>query len=595
MCGIVGCVGSANPKSKLFEMLKQVEYRGYDSVGIATIVDKEIDIIKEIGEVDTIASMVGNTKGEVCGIGHTRWATHGGVTRENAHPHLSNSGEWAVVHNGIIENYLDLKRKLENDFKIKFKSDTDTEVISQLLGTKTTGSNLEKIKFVCDSLIGSFALAIINKNENKIYLAKRGSPLYVGVGKKESFVASDTICFANYCNKYFSLDDGEFACVGDNNVGFYDNNLEVVVKNPQKVDCCAQDIIKGECKHLMEKEIWETGEALKNISEKYSAEYFEKVLGKALLKRAKNIVFIGCGTAYHAGLMGEKYFEKYCGISSRTYIASEFRYSDVVIPKNTIAILVSQSGETADTIVALGVLRGKGVPTIALTNVLHSSIARGCEYVLPVCAGIERAVASTKAYSAQVAVLYLLAKYTQSLKQSTQYYVPKSLEGMGANINKIHPQPRDIVDEVRSAGNVFFIGRNQDYVTSLEASLKLKEITYINSSAYPSGELKHGFLALVDNTTLVFAIATDYSLLSKTLNNAYEVSARAGRVVLVTTLDIEKKPAGIYKIIKIPSQTSELASICTTIFFQWLAYYSSISLGINPDKPRNLAKSVTVE
>lgn len=596
MCGIVGYIGSKQANNVLFEMLKKVEYRGYDSVGIATLNNQKICVTKTSGEVKKLLPLLQKNDHSTCGIGHTRWATHGKASTLNAHPHLSTDKTWAVVHNGIIENYLELKSLLQKNKKIVFQSDTDTEVIAQLLSTQKAGSPMEKIKSVCEQLKGTYALAILYENSSYIYLAKKGSPLHIGVGKNDTYIASDPICFSCKCNKYITLNDGELARVNDNSIEVYDKNFVEIVKELQTLPTSTESEDKSNYRHLMEKEILETKDALNKIYQTYTAKYFEKVLDKNTLLKAKNILLIGCGTAYHASLMGERFFEKNCKVSSRAYIASEFRYNDTIVSQNTLAILVSQSGETADTIEALDILKSKNIPTIAVTNSINSTLSKGCDFVLPILAGIECAVASTKAYTAQIATIYLLSKYLLSLTKKEAYSPPKALSTINPNDAEYVGTLKSLSAMLRSASNVFFIGKDLDHITALEASLKLKEITYINSSAYPSGELKHGFLALVDKSTIVFAIATDEKLLTKTLNSAHEVSARGGKVILVTDLDISPtKTKDIHKVVTLKKSSSELSPISSIPFFQWLAYYTSIDLGINPDKPRNLAKSVTVE
>lgn len=596
MCGIVGYVGCKQANSILYEMLKKVEYRGYDSVGIATIDNNKIRVTKTSGEVNALYPLLSNDQSGVCGIGHTRWATHGKASTLNAHPHLSTDKTWAVVHNGIIENYLELKSLLQKNKKIVFQSDTDTEVIAQLLSTQTVGSPMEKIKAVCKQLKGTYALAILNKNSPYIYLAKNGSPLHIGVGKDETYIASDPICFSSKCKKFITLDDGEFARVNGNSIEVYDKHLVEIVKELQKPPTTTESKDKNNYSHLMEKEILETKDALNKIYHTYTAKMFEELLDKDVLKKTTNILLIGCGTAYHASLMGERFFEKYSKISSKAYIASELRYNNIILKETTLAILVSQSGETADTIGALDVLKSKGIPTIAVTNSINSTLSKRCDFVLPILAGVERAVASTKAYTAQIATIYLLSKYIFSLKEKLPFSPPTELSKATFPHQQYLPLINELSAELKNASNVFFIGKDLDYVTALEASLKLKEITYINSSAYPSGELKHGFLALVDASTIVFAIATDERLLTKTLNSAHEISARGGKVILVTDLNVSHTQIkNISKVVKLKNTSSELSPILSIPFFQWLAYYTSIDLGINPDKPRNLAKSVTVE
>lgn len=596
MCGIVGFVGKGNVPKTLFEMLKCVEYRGYDSSGIATNENGDIVVKKNIGEVDRLKPLLdGYSKAKV-GIGHTRWATHGGVTISNAHPHVSEDKNWAVVHNGIIENYMELKKQLEMENGVHFASETDTEVVAQLLQKYALKDTLSTIKEVTDGLRGSYALAIINKNKNgEIFVTKRSSPLYVALGKFGGYVASDPTCFSGFCKEYYVLEDNEFACVSDNKIVFYDKKLKEKVKKSKSVNFSKSNVSLKKYAHHMQKEILETDKMLERILHEYVTKEAFKVIDNDKLKGVQNVVLVGCGTAYHAGLMGERFIEKFAHISSRTYIASEFRYMDVVIPKNTLAILVSQSGETADTLGAMEVLRKRGVITIALTNLEYSTLAKSCDYVFSLFAGAEKAVASTKAYTAQIAILYLFSKYLNSVKHGG-YHFQNCLEKAYPSIDYPKEYFMPLVEKIVKAKNVFFLGRDLDYITVTEASLKLKEISYINSSSYPAGELKHGFLALVDKDTLSIFLCTENSLLSKVLSNIHEVRARGGKTILITNLDVSiDAQKNVDEVIKIKSFADELMPITSIKFFQWLAYFTSTSLGINPDKPRNLAKSVTVE
>lgn len=596
MCGIVGYIGKRKAEEMLYSMLKCVEYRGYDSAGVVTINNEKIEVKKTVGEVDKLKPLLDNKSKAKVGIGHTRWATHGGVTIANAHPHLSTDKNWAVVHNGIIENYMELKSQLNERKDINFISDTDTEVISQLLQADLKKDCLTTIKHVADRLKGSYALAIVNRLEDdKIFVAKRFSPLYVSKCNDGCFVASDPICFAGYCNEYYNLGDNEFACISNNDIKFYDNNLKVIDKKTEILNLKKSSTHMDSFTHFMEKEIKETEGVLRNIGTNYSDGNIFNKLGFNTLKSIENVILIGCGTAYHASLMGERLFEKYANISARTYIASEFRYASTVIPSNTLAILVSQSGETADTLGAMEVLKERGIITVALTNVEYSTLAKNCDHVFPLMAGVERAVASTKAYTAQISILYLFALYLKSIKTGS-VFDDTALKGAYLNEGYGEKFFFPLIDMIKKSKDVFFLGRGFDYITVTEASLKLKEITYINCSSYPAGELKHGFLALVDSLSLSIFLCTEQRLLSKTLSSIHEVHARGGKTVLITNLDTFKiSTEHVDMFIKIKSFDESLMPITSIKFFQWLAYYTSISLGINPDKPRNLAKSVTVE
>lgn len=597
MCGIAGYIGKGNVKKELLSILQGVEYRGYDSAGIACIQNNKIEVIKSAGAVNNLQKILGKDIYNTCGIAHTRWATHGKANDTNAHPHLSEDNHWAVVHNGIIENYLDIKNELISKYGIHFRSDTDTEVISQMLSISHIKNPLQAMKFVCDKLIGSYALAIINVDyPNEIFVARKESPLYLSHSEKGTYVASDPICLVNKCTEYYCVQNGEFGIVTANNIELFDNNLSPIRKIPISMNLKEEDTGLGKYSHFMQKEITQEGISIERLLKVYSdSKVFEK-LDNDYLKSIDNIILIGCGTAYHAGLMSAKILEKHARISSTAYIASEYRYSNPIITTNTLAIFVSQSGETADTLGALDIIKKSGIKSIALTNVLYSTLAQNCDYIFPVCAGPEIAVASTKAYTSQISIAYLFAKYLLAIRNNVKYSAPNEIAKLIIFNENYFSQIDELSDELLVANNVFFLGRNFDYITAEEASLKLKEITYINSSAYPAGELKHGFLALIDDKSLVFVIATEKELLDKTLNGANEAYSRGAKIIVVSNLDISmEKLHNVYMLVKLDNLSGDLMPMVSIKFFQWLAYYTSIKKGLNPDKPRNLAKSVTVE
>ena len=428
-------------------------------------------------------------------------------------------------------------------------------------------------------------------------MAKRKSPLYIATNGKEIFVASDPICFAGKASEYFAFDDNEFCQASLDGIIFYDNAHNKIIKQPIAMQEFDQFKGKGEYPHFMLKEINETPEVLSRIVKTYQDNNGFAKLSKQMLKHINKIVVVGCGTAYHAGLMGAKYIEKFARIECRVHIASEFRYSNPIIDKNTLCIFVSQSGETADTLAALELAKQKGALTIGLTNVLYSVLAKNVDIVLPVCAGPEIAVASTKAYTAQITILYMLSRHLQNITSKDNFDYIGQVNKLSNNLNiPLTKWLEDIANELIKSNGVFYIGRDMDYVTAEEASLKLKEISYINSSAYPSGELKHGFLALIEEGTHLFVIATDEDLFDKTLNGAHEAYSRGAKVILVTQLDVDKaKVDFVHKIIRLPQFDQELMPIVSIITFQILSYLTSTTKGINPDQPRNLAKSVTVE
>ena len=597
MCGIVGYVGEKRLCSHIVDLLKRLEYRGYDSAGIAYQKKCSIKIIKNVGNIKKLEGILPKNEYLNCGIAHTRWATHGKPSVNNAHPITSQNGQWAVVHNGIIENFFNLKVELKK-IGVVFSGETDTEIIANLLEQeKTNITNIKKVINVCNKLVGSYALACINNlNKNSIYLAKNKSPLYVAKTLKGIIVASDPICFAGEATNYYTLNDGDFCEISINNIKFFDKNLNKIEKQVHKLKNIDYYEDKKNYTHYMLKEIEETGTVLKSIYETYKKENILSVFDKKFILKHKKIIFVGCGTAYHAGLMGANYVQDLCKMPSSANVASEFRYSNPIVDKETIVVLISQSGETADTLAACDLVKKMGATTIALTNSMHSSLVQRADFVLPICAGPEIAVASTKAFSAMLAVLYMFTSHLKNKIGSAKTNYLKHIYNL-AN-STIMPKTQDVISlakEVASQTKVFFIGRDKDYILSEEASLKLKEISYINCSAHPAGELKHGFLALIDNGTFVFVTATIQELLEKSLNGANEAMARGGKIILITNKRISNKKLNFYKIIKLRCVNKNLMPIVTIVYFQLLAYYTSILKNINPDQPRNLAKSVTVE
>jgi len=589
MCGIVGYIGKKSAEKELVTMLKNLEYRGYDSAGIA-VINNEIEVTKEEGKISNLESIIIPTSSSI-GIAHTRWATHGKPNKVNAHPHLSENKEWAVVHNGIIENFEIIKKNIEENSNIKFVSETDTEVIPQALQYYKQDTYINTFIEACKKLKGSFAIACLNKNlPDTLFLAKNKSPLYIAKTHNEVIVASDPICFVGKSKEYYSLDDDEFCLVSANNITFYDNKYNIIAKSTIVLNELAETFGKQEFEHFMLKEINEIPSVLSRIVKTYRDNNPFKKIDKSKFNK---VVIVGCGTAYHAGLMGGKYLEKISRIECSVHVASEFRYTNPIIDEKTLCIFVSQSGETADTLGAEELAKSKGCTTVALTNVLYSTLAKTVDIILPVCAGPEIAVASTKAYNAQLAIFYMLAKYLKDEKVDYLY----DLENLANLIKLPHNQEiEELSKELARENTAFFIGRDYDYITAIESSLKVKEITYINSNAYPSGELKHGFLALVEKDSYLFVIATEQDLLDKTLNGAYEAYSRGAKVIIATQLDIpQEKLNFVYKTLKLQNFDEDIMPIVSVITFQMLAYYTSVAKSLNPDQPRNLAKSVTVE
>ena len=597
MCGIVGYIGKNSVEKNLINNLKLLEYRGYDSAGIAVLKEKTIKITKAVGCIKNLEEKLEQEKNVRLGIAHTRWATHGEATESNAHPHVSNNKNWAVVHNGIIENYAELKKDFL-DKGLKFNSETDTEVVVQMLEYYQSQSPMETLVKVCNQLSGSFAFAVINSfSPNTLYLAKRKSPLYVAKTENEVFIASDPICFVGKTKMYYTLNDDEFCKVSLSSIEFLDKKCNKLSKELNELGQITTKINKENFEHYMIKEIYETPKVLKRIAKTYQENDVFNKIDKFVLLNMDKVIFVGCGTAYHAGLVGVNYVENFAKIQSRCFVASEFRYSDPIIDNKTLAIFVSQSGETADTLEALSLAKSKGATTIALTNVLYSSIAKKADYVLPVCAGPEIAVASTKAYTAQISILNMFAKYISNILKHTEYDYLKDIFELSNQIDiESLSYLKTLAKELAQKNSAFYIGRGLDYITCEEASLKLKEITYINSQAHPAGELKHGFLALVENGSYLFVLATQKMLLDKTLNGASEASSRGAKIIFATQFNLEDKDIkNLFYTIKLKSLKEDLMPMVAIVSFQMLSYLTSVERGINPDKPRNLAKSVTVE
>lgn len=598
MCGITGYIGKKDAKEVLIKNLKLLEYRGYDSAGLAFLKNNKITTEKSIGNIEKLEKKALKISGFYCGIGHTRWATNGGVNLKNCHPHISFDSKLALVHNGIIENVNYLKHKYLNN--VNFKSETDTEVVAHLIAIQS-GNNLEKFSKALKLLKGSYAFAVIFSDEEEtIYIAKNKSPLYFANNDFEVVIASDPICFAENKTNYFTINDFNLARIKCNEIEIYD--LFLNKKKPFLFSLNEQylDISKQGYSHFMLKEIKETKKALKNICEKYRD---EKIFGfdESYIKNINKVKIIGCGTAYNSALLGASFFKSILKIESEACIASEFRYSKPLIDKNALCIFVSQSGETADTLESLKLAKRRGAKIISLTNVDYSSIAKISKKTLPICAGREVAVASTKAYTCQVAVFYLLTNYILSLYRKKGVYLQaiKDIKKLSSNIDIFDLyQTKQIANFIKNVDKVFFLGRGEDYFTSLEASLKLKEVSYINSSAYPTGELKHGYIALIEKGTPVFVFATSKNLINKTINGINEVASRGGKVHLISSLDLkEDELKNINSFIKINAKgiKNKLYPLLSIIFAQYLAYFTSVAKNLNPDEPRNLAKSVTVE
>lgn len=612
MCGIVGYIGTRKATPILVQGLKRLEYRGYDSAGIAVIENGKIEVKKDKGRVSNLEAVPGinDLKGTI-GIAHTRWATHGKPSKENSHPHTDMDGTFAVVHNGIIENYNELRKDLmEKGYT--FVSQTDTEVVPNLINYyyKQDKENdnlkvLRAVKNACMDLKGSFALEIISSNspENMI-VVRKDSPLVIGKGNEENYIASDIPAILSYTKDFYFLNDYEFAVLTKNNVKFYDTNLKEIKKTTNSIEWDSKGAEKDGYEHFMLKEINEQPKAIREtIGTRLNGSkvsFDELNFTKEYLESINKIYIIACGTAMHAGLVAKNMIEKLCKIPVEVDIASEFRYRDPLIDNKTLTIYISQSGETADTIAALKLAREKGAKTLAVSNVIGSSITREADYSIYTHAGPEIAVASTKAYTSQVTMLTLLALYfaeilqrgdmekVESLKKDL-LKLPEKAEEILKNTSEIQKFAKRVYKE----RDVFFLGRGVDYAVSLEGSLKLKEISYIHSEGYASGELKHGPIALIDTGVTVVATMTDKNLVEKSISNVQEVISRGAKVLAITNQEAENK--GFDTIIKIPEIATEISPVLSIIPLQLLAYYISTEKGLDVDKPRNLAKSVTVE
>lgn len=587
MCGIVGVIDSQDCQEIVFDGLKKLQYRGYDSAGICLKNEKGLHTYKTKGTIDSLIKKSPEIKDAYVAIGHTRWATHGEVSEKNAHPITSLNGEWAIVHNGIIENFEELKDNLVKEGLV-FKTETDSEVIASLLSLKNFKNDVENLIWATKKLKGSYAFcALKNDKEKSIFVAKNKSPLYIYCKDNTSIVASDPICFPE--GEYYKMEDLEFAQVSQSEVIFYNIKGEKIIKQPITNVAVMQDVLKNGYEHFMLKEIYETPEALQNLYTNLKDYDFSKIK-KWWINKVK---LIGCGTAFHSCLMGARFFKKFLKVDAEAITASEFRYDYEILDSTTLCIFVSQSGETADTIAAAEKAKKFTKKIIALTNVAYSTLASISSITLPISAGPEIAVASTKAYCCQVAALYLLAnaftekRFDKALKKIKR--LSNILERFYVNLGKF---AFDIVDE----NSIFFIGRGADYVTALEGALKLKEISYINCNAFAAGELKHGVLTLIEKETPVIVIATDKKIIEKTMNSAFEAKARGAKLYLITALPPHLVNLDKFEMcLSLPNVDKDLICVLATIPLQLLAYNVAVMKGNNPDMPRNLAKSVTVE
>lgn len=609
MCGIVGYVGHRDCSDVLVSALTKLEYRGYDSAGIAVFENGEIKTVKTKGKLkdleDKLAT-VGKPGGHI-GIGHTRWATHGEPSDVNSHPH--SGARVTIVHNGIIENYIELKEFLVSKGR-EFLSDTDTEVVAQLLDYKYNGNPLETIDAVMAELKGSFALGIMFRDfPDRIFAVRRESPLIVGVAEGECFIASDVPAILQYTRDYYLLDHDEIATLSGEGVAFVDEHLDPIEKELKTADWDMEAAEKGGYPHFMIKEINEQPTAIRTTIMpriKDGLPCLEECgITLEKLKDFTNITIVACGTAMHAGMVGKYVIEDLARVPVNVDIASEFRYRNPIVGKGDLVIIISQSGETADSLAAMRLAKQKGATTLAIVNAKGSSIAREADMLIYTLAGPEIAVASTKAYITQLSVMYLfafelaLAKETVSVAECKRLVsaLMKMPEAVQYVIDNCEEKCKYIATKLVTADSLLYIGRGLDYALSMEGSLKLKEVSYIHSESYAAGELKHGTISLIDEEMPVISVATQTYVIPKTISNIVEVKSRGAKIILVCTdaCARELKDGVADYVVEIPHTEELLMPITAVVPLQLLAYYTSINRGNDPDKPRNLAKSVTVE
>lgn len=605
MCGIIGYIGNKQAAPILLHGLKKLEYRGYDSAGIAVLENSEITVKKAKGRLTVLSEMTDcgkNVSGNL-GIGHTRWATHGEPSYKNSHPHISNSGRFAVVHNGIIENYIALREKLIRK-GIEFVSETDTEVVAHLFEYYYNGDVLETLIKVTGKLKGSYALSIISsENPEEIVAVKKQSPMIVGLGNGENFIASDVTAILGHTKNVYYLEDDEIVILKKDKVLVYNTDREIIEKEAVTVNWDIFAAEKGGYEHFMMKEIEEQAKAVADtVNPRIDGEEIVFDIPDLFFKNIRKIYIIACGSAYHAGMIGKYVIEKLARIPTEPVLASEFRYSDPIIDERDLAVIISQSGETADTLAAMREAKKKGAKTLAVVNVLGSAIANEADFCLYTLAGPEIAVATTKAYSTQLSVMYLLGAYlgkalgTLPVDEYKKLILDiKKLPSLISEVLAKKETVQFLASKFFNCHSIFFMGRNLDYAIALEGSLKLKEISYIHSEGYAAGELKHGTISLIEKGTLVVAISTIGSLFEKTMSNVKEVVSR-GAVVFGITCENNplKKNLGDF-VFEVPEISECLMPSLVIIPLQLFSYYVASLKGLDIDKPRNLAKSVTVE
>jgi glucosamine--fructose-6-phosphate aminotransferase (isomerizing) len=608
MCGIIGYVGKENAVPIIVEGLKKLEYRGYDSAGIAVYGRDGFDVVKQKGRLAALEErltqnrLAGSPLAGNMGIGHTRWATHGEPSDVNSHPHIGSRNKVAVVHNGIIENYKHLKERLEH-WGIKFASQTDSEVIAQLAEHYYTGDLMDAVIKVSNAVEGSYALGVMCTDEPDTLIAiKKDNPLIIGVSEHGNFIASDVPAVLKHTNKVYYLNDKEIAVLKEGSIQFFNIDKEQLEKTPETVTWSMDSAEKGGYPHFMLKEIMEQPKVVRDTVQSALMNGNNKnILDSIDVTRFNKIVITACGSAYNAGVTARYVFERLCRVSVEVELASEFRYKDAIIDEKTLVILVTQSGETADTIAAMREAKSKGAATLSIVNVVGSTIAKEADFCLFTAAGPEIAVATTKAFSAQLALLYILAvrfavKAGKLPPDEEQKYL--------SEISSLPDKISSILERVGSIQmyasicvgykSIFFIGRNIDYAIAMEGSLKLKEISYIHSEAYAGGELKHGTISLVEEDTLVVVLSNCERLYGKIMSNAEQVISRGAKVLLIGNCKDTKESEKLF-FISLPETEELFSPSLSVIVLQLFSYYVAANKGLDIDKPRNLAKSVTVE
>jgi glucosamine--fructose-6-phosphate aminotransferase (isomerizing) len=608
MCGIVGYIGKRAVIPVLLEGLRKLEYRGYDSAGLALLEDEKISIFKTAGKVSDLHRMVKDRKSDArVGIAHTRWATHGEPNSTNAHPHTDGSGDIVLVHNGIIENYTALKTFLQ-DRGHRFKSSTDTEVLAHLIEEHYNGNMMETLSQCLVEVQGTYGIAVISKREpDKIFAARRGSPLLIGRGKDEFFVASDVAAVLRYTNEIIYLEDGEVAEISRQDFSVKSADYEDVPKEIQQISWNLDMIEKDGYQHFMLKEIHEQPLSLQNAIrgrlnlDEGTARLDGLINHMDQLKNAQRLILTSCGTSWHAALIGEYLIEELAGIPVEVEYASEFRYRSPIIRRGDIVLLISQSGETADTLGALRETKRKGGITLGICNVVGSTIARESDGGVYIHAGPEIGVASTKAFTSQVMVLSMVALMLgrmRTLPLDRGRSVVRAIQeipGLVEQVLQRDTEIRDISSRLWKAGNALYLGRGYNFPVALEGALKLKEISYVHAEGYPAAEMKHGPIALIDEKMFTVIIATKDAIYDKILSNAEEIKARNGKILSIVTRGDKRISRLSDEIIEVPETIAFLSPIISVIPLQLLAYHIAVKRGCNVDQPRNLAKSVTVE